>query len=76
MGNNYKSYNESLTYLGLQTFNDRRDKLCLKFALKAAKHGKMKYMVPLRIQTQHKKKRKTEKYLVQKARSNSKETHK
>ena len=69
MGKNYKSYNDSLTYLGLQTLKNRRDKLCLNFALKAAKHEKMKNMFPLRIEKRHNKRRKTEKYLVQRARN-------
>ena len=34
--------------LGMETLDERRKELCLRFALKAAKHEKMKKMFPLK----------------------------
>ena len=42
LGENYISYKEALTTLGLDTLRNRRDKLCLKFGKKAEKHDKFR----------------------------------
>ena len=42
LGAQYESYNIALKTLGLESLKSRRDKLCLKFALKAEKHDKFK----------------------------------
>ena len=39
---NYKSYKEGLAQLGIETLAERRDILCLNFALKCVKNEKMK----------------------------------
>ena len=39
-GNNYSNYSESLKYFNIDTLKDRRETLCLKFAIKAFKHPK------------------------------------
>ena len=42
LGDNYLSYKDALKYLGLDSLNNRRDKLCLKFGRKAEKHEKFR----------------------------------
>ena len=42
LGAQYDSYKTALKTLGLESLKSRRDKLCLKFALKAEKHEKFK----------------------------------
>ena len=44
----YKSYRKSLEELNLDTLEERRETLCLNFALKALKNETMKHMFPLR----------------------------
>ena len=43
LGDQYKSYPIALSLVGLETLECRRNKLCLKFALKAEKHPKFKH---------------------------------
>ena len=40
LGEEYESYRQAIKTLGLDSLVDRREKLCLKFALKAEKHNK------------------------------------
>ena len=42
LGEDYVSYREALKTLCLDSLKERRDKLCLNFALKAEKHEKFK----------------------------------
>ena len=42
LGKQYESYHQALPLLGLETLESRRQKLCLRFALKAEKHAKFK----------------------------------
>ena len=51
LGNQYKGYRKSLQILEMENLDDRRKELCLRFALKAAKHEKMKKMFPLKKTT-------------------------
>ena len=44
MGDKNKSYEESLQILNLQRLSQRREVLCLNFALKTTKSVKMKHM--------------------------------
>ena len=46
LGDKYITYQNALNILDILTLNDRRDKLCLTFAQRAAKHPKMKKMFP------------------------------
>ena len=39
-GENHTSYRDALDYFNIQTLESRREKLCLKFALKASKSQK------------------------------------
>ena len=64
--NRYSSYEQALDILNLDTLDDRREILCLKFAKKCAKHRKTKDMFPLNP-SDDKNTREREKYLVQHA---------
>ena len=39
-GENHTSYREALLYLNLKSLEDRREAICLKFALRAYRHPK------------------------------------
>ena len=60
----YKGYKYSLNQLGLLTLSERREQLCLSFALKCVKHPKLQDMFPLNNKTQVNT-RYPEKYKVQ-----------
>ena len=64
--NRYTSYEQALNILNLDSLDDRRAILCLKFAKKCVKHRKTKDMFPLN-QSDDKNTREREKYLVQHA---------
>ena len=53
MGNNYKTYKESLKMLTLDSLERRREKLCLQFAKKCTTNENFKNMFPLN-KTNHK----------------------
>ena len=40
LGNKFKSYKNALSMLNIETLTERREQLCLSFALKASKHPK------------------------------------
>ena len=42
MGQGYNSFDQALKYLNLESLENRKIKLCLKFAKKALKHEKFK----------------------------------
>ena len=65
--NQYKGYKKSLKMLEMETLNDRREELCLKFALKAVKNSKMKAMFPLKKKKHDMMTREAETYKVQHA---------
>ena len=44
MGDRYKSYEHSLRFLDLESLQDRREKLCLSFALKSLKNVRFKHL--------------------------------
>ena len=46
LGEKYQSYKKALNKLSLETLNDRREKLCLSFAIKCSKNLKSKHMFP------------------------------
>ena len=46
--NEYNSYQQALSQLSLDSLDDRREELCLKFALKAQKNEKMKDLFPIK----------------------------
>ena len=46
LGNQYIGYQQSLEKLDMDTLKERREKICLNFALKSIKNVKMKDMFP------------------------------
>ena len=67
LGNQYQGYKKSLKILEMESLNDRREELCLKFALKAIKNPKMKAMFPFKTKQHDMMTRKAEKFIVQHA---------
>ena len=64
LGNNYKSYSESLRALTFDTLVERREKLSLKFALNCTENIRTKKSFPLRKKKHIQKTRKLNKYEV------------
>ena len=60
----YTSYKEALNILKLESLNDRRTKLSLRFAKSCLKHEKMKRLFPLTNKSHLMKTRVTEKFKV------------
>jgi hypothetical protein len=54
----------------MQSLAERRKRLCIEFALRTRKNGKMKHMFPLNNNKTNVNTRKPEKYQVQNARTN------
>ena len=67
LGDRYISYKNALCILDIESLNDRRQNLCLNFAMKASKRPKMKKMFPLNDKSHNMGTRKTEKFKVQHA---------
>ena len=65
--NNYKSYEDALEFLNLDSLQVRRKKQCLKFAKDCLKHEKMKELFPLNVKNTQLKIRFKETYKVNKA---------
>ena len=51
LGTNYESYQDALEVLQLDTLENRRVQLCLRFALKAEKHKKFKHWFKPNVKT-------------------------
>ena len=62
LGKKYTSYKSALKELNLDTLNDRRKKLCLKFAKKSLQNEKVKSMFSLSKSKHHMKMRKQQKF--------------
>ena len=62
---NYKNYKHALTILELDSLYDRREQLCLNFALKCLKHPRFKHMFPENEKQHDMKTRAMEKFKVQ-----------
>ena len=69
MGKKYKSYRNALNFFNLETLNERRNILCLKFAQRSSKHPKMKNMFPLKAKHQTLYTRNQSKFKVQHAKN-------
>ena len=67
LGKRYKTYKYAQNILELKTLNDRRETLCLNFALKSSKNPKTKHMFPLNDKTHGMTMRKSSKFKVQHA---------
>ena len=64
LGNQYIGYKQSLEKLDMDTLKERREKICLNFALKSIKNVKMKDMFPENERLHAKSLRKPERYKV------------
>ena len=51
LGNEYTGYQKSLNKLEMETLKDRREQLCLNFALKCRKNTKTRDMFPENMKT-------------------------
>ena len=69
MGEKYKSYQNALNFLNLETLNERRKILCLKFAQRSSKHPKLKNMFPLKAKHHNMDTRNQSKFQVQHAKN-------
>ena len=67
LGNQYIDYEKSLIILEMESLKDRRENLCLNFALKCTKNPKTSKMFPENLKIHQMDTRNTEKYLVQNA---------
>ena len=67
--NEYRGYKKSLKKLNMKTLSERREKLCLNFALKCTKNKKMKRMFPQNLKFHTMKTRNPEKFIVEHART-------
>ena len=65
LGEKYLTYNNALIRLNMETLENRREELCLNFALKCVKHKKLKKMFPLNRKSHNMDTRENEKYEVQ-----------
>ena len=67
MGSKYTNYSDALEKLNLETLDERRQSLCLKFAKKCVETEKLKKMFPLNRKIHHMEKRENEKFYVAKS---------
>ena len=67
LGERYKTYKHAQKFLQLESLNDRRENLCLLFALKSSKNPKTKHMFPLNDKTHVMNTRQSDKFKVQHA---------
>ena len=65
LGSKYENHKKALNVLNLDTLEDRREILSLKFAKKCLENDKMKNMFPLNEKRHQMNMRKIEKYKVQ-----------
>ena len=65
LGEKYKSYDQALNVLDIETLDERRGGLCLKFAVKSSKHEKTSKMFPINIKKHDMDTRNPEKVKVQ-----------
>ena len=64
LGPKYESYKKALEILDLEPLDQRRDYLCLRFALKCTRNERTRHMFPLNEKKHDMNLRKTEKYKV------------
>ena len=51
LGNRYKSHKQALSELDLETLDNRRENLCIRFARKCVKYEKTAHMFPIKENT-------------------------
>ena len=64
LGNNYISYKKSLLKLNILSLSERREELCLQFALKCLKNPRTQNMFPENQKTHKMETRNKEKYII------------
>ena len=69
LGPKYDNYSQALEYLKIQTLDQRRDKLCLRFAKKCLKLANMQQLFPHRSKQHNMDTRNIMKFDVNKSRS-------
>ena len=69
LGEKYQSYNKALIELNLETLEERRNTLCLKFAQKCLTNEKNQQMFPLSKKIHSMETRKPEEFEVQYAKT-------
>ena len=62
--NKYNGYKDSLKQLNMKSLEERRENLCLDFAMKCTKNKRMKKMFPINKKLHKMKTRKPPKYSV------------
>ena len=67
LGDRFQTYKNALMILDIETLSERREKLCLNFALKSSKHPKTRHMFPVNKKEHVMGTRNQEKYIVQHA---------
>ena len=67
LGNQYRGYRKSLLELNILSLSERREQLCLEFAIKCTKNPRTKSMFPENKKTHEMLTRNPEKYIVQHA---------
>ena len=67
LGDKYKNYKDALGVIKLDSLEDRREKLCLRFAKQCLKHEKLKSMFPRKVNHHLMEKRNLQKFVVTKA---------
>ena len=67
LGDKYKSYEEALKTIRIDSLAERRQKICLKFAQQCLRNEKMRDMFPRNLSDHMMKKRNAEKFIVTKA---------
>ena len=65
LGEKYKHYQQALEYLDIETLDERRNSLCLKFAVKSSNHEKTSQMFPINTKKHDMATRNSEKFKVQ-----------
>ena len=55
LGNDYQDYDQARSITAIQTLNERRKQLCLKFAKKSVKNGSLKDLFQPNIDSHHEK---------------------
>ena len=69
LGEKYDKYKDALKLIGLDSLEERRENLCLKFAKQCLRHDKLKGLFPRNKRRHHMDKRNCEKYKVKKAKT-------
>ena len=71
LGRNFDDYSKALSEVNLDLLKNRRQELCLKFAIKCTKSEKTQEMFPKREKEHNMQARNKEKYFVQHAKTNT-----